>query len=382
MIVQAAGLSHFYSVKFIKMKALSFLLLLIITGTASHAQIKRTDTSRLSLPVRNSAIKLKNTTTATSTQQTTAAPITGFPTGTTQTATGIITTVPASTTQQQPSQPAQTTSYPDIIITNISFSPNTGNTYFVNYTLKNIGNTAVKKGLLYVQSYINGIPSGGGNTTALVSESDQLLNPGESIIGKNTFSTSGIAVGQNYGFGLDVNGSKINTGTSTENWTGQKFTEMNYTNNSIQGTLFIPPPPPAPADIIVTVTSIENSPTDPTLFVRINFTLKNIGETAVPSTASMTVQSSVEDTDNNPSTFLGTACCGQATGGTTIGSESIPLAPGDTRQLFFDARVAGGINFSTLPKNVLYKFKIQITGNGFADGNAANNESSHTFLLQ
>ncbi|MFT3933721.1 MAG: hypothetical protein QM726_08920 [Chitinophagaceae bacterium] len=270
---------------------------------------------------------------------------------------------------------------PDIIITNISFSPNTANTYIVNYTLKNVGTAAVKKGLLSLQTYINGGASGGGSATSLGTEVNQLLNPGESISSKNTFSTNGIVVGQNYSFQLSVNGTKINIGMPSEKWVGQQFTESNYNNNSMQSTFTIPPPPPAPADILVTITSIEKSPMD-TSFVRIYYTLKNIGATAIPSTATLSLQSRVEDTDNDPNTFLGTACCGQPTGGNALTSGDIPYAPGAVKTLYYDARVAGGY-YSSLPKMTLYKFNIVISNDGsYTEGNNDNNKSSLTYLLK
>lgn len=270
---------------------------------------------------------------------------------------------------------------PDIVITNISFSPNTSNTYFVNYTLKNVGTAGVKKGLLSLQTYINGGASGGGSATSLGTEINQLLNPGESISSKNTFSTTGIVAGQNYAFQLCVNGMKSNVGTPSETWVGQQFTESNFTNNSMQSTFTIPPPPPAPADVLVTITSIEKSPTD-TAFVRIHYTLKNIGATAIPTTASLSLQSSVEDTDNDPATFLGTGCCGQGTGGSALNSDDIPYAVGAVKTLYYDARVAGGYNPS-LPKMTLYKFNIVISNNGsYTEGNNANNKSSQTYFLK
>jgi hypothetical protein len=270
---------------------------------------------------------------------------------------------------------------PDIVITNISFSPNTANTYFVNYTIKNTGIAAVKKGLLSVQTYINGNASGGGKTTTLGTEINQLLNPGESISSKNTFSTTGLVTGQNYAFELAVNGTKVNAGTPSQTWGGQQFPESNFTNNSMQSIFTIPPPPPAPADILVTITGIEKSPMD-TSFVRIYYTLKNIGATAIPPNASLSLQSSVEDTDNDPGTFLGTACCGQATGGGALDPGDIPYTPGSVKTLYYDARVAGGYNPS-LPKMTSYKFNLVISNNGsYTEGNNANNKSSQTYLLK
>lgn len=289
--------------------------------------------------------------------------------------------------KKMPAQPIRTTTIPpanplpDIIITNISFLPNTANTYIVNYTLKNIGIAAVKKGLLFVQSYINGNASGGGKCITLATETNQPLNPGESISSKNTFGTAGLAAGQNYAFELAVNGTKINAGTPSETWAGQQFPESNFTNNSMRATFVIPPPPPAPADIMVTITGIEKSPVD-TSFIRIYYTLKNIGATAIPATASLSLQSSVEDTDNDPGTYLGTACCGQATGGDALNPGDIPYAPGSVKTLYYDARVAGGYNPS-LPKMTLYKFNIIISNNGsYTEGNNANNRSSQTYLLK
>ncbi|MGC4100004.1 hypothetical protein [Ferruginibacter sp.] len=293
--------------------------------------------------------------------------------------TSVIRNVPTQTIKLNPIPPANP--LPDIIITNISFTPNTANTYYVNYTLKNTGTSAVKKGLLSLQTYINGGASGGGSATSLGTEINQLLNPGESFSSKNTFSTTGIVVGQNYAFQLCVNGMKANAGMPTETWVGQQFTESNYTNNTMQSTFTIPPPPPAPADILVTITSIDKSPTD-TAFVRINYTLKNIGATAIPQTASLSIQSSVEDTDNNPATFLGTGCCGQPTGGNTLNTGDIPFAPGAVTTLYYDARVAGGY-YPSLPKMVLYKFNVVISNNGsFTESNSANNKGSLTYLLK
>lgn len=371
------------------MKRIFFFLLFIAGAMDSGAQIRKIDSIRLAKPVVNSNIKGKVIEPAS--QQTTTAPVTNIQMAPAkQTATGMIYT-PASTSTQtagQPAQPATTTNptttpaaLPDIIITNVSFSPNTGNTYFVNYTLKNTGTAAVKKGLLSVQSYINGNASGGGATTTISTEANQLLNPGESISSKNTFSTAGIVVGNVYTFELCVNGMKTNIGMPSETWVGQQFSELNYSNNSMQSPFNIPPPPPAPADVAITVTSVTKSPAD-TSFVRIYYTLKNIGETPIPQTASLLIQSRVEDTDNDPSTFLETACCGQAIGGGALDAGEIPFAPGSVKELFWDARVAGGVNFSTLPKNVLYRFNIVITGNGFTDGNSENNKSGYNYLLQ
>ncbi|MEE1944779.1 hypothetical protein VRU48_06655 [Pedobacter sp. KR3-3] len=375
------------------MKKIIILFLFIASAIGSNAQIKKIDSSKLVKPVINA--KVKGQIVTPTPQQTNTTPTTNVSIAPPkQTATGMLYTPPSSTTQT-PNQPTTTTTttttttnstpvptaLPDIVITNISFSPNTGNTYAVNYSLKNVGTAAVKKGLLSVQSYINGAPAGGGNSTSLTSETNQLLNPGESMSSRNTFSTNGIIVGNAYTFELCVNGMKSNAGTASEKWVGQQFAESNFTNNVIQSSFTIPPPPPAPADIEVTITKIEKSPADTASFVRIYYTLKNIGETAIPSTASLSLQSRVEDTDNDPSTFLETACCGQATGGNTLGAGEIPLAPGSAKELFYDARVAGGANFSTLPKNVLYKFNIQITGNGFTDGNNSNNKSGFNYLL-
>lgn len=366
------------------MKKVVILFLFIAGAMAGNAQTRKTDSSRLIKPVINSNIKGKII--APTSQQTTTAPITNVPTVPVQTATGILYTPPSATTTQTPNQPTQTSTpaaevLPDIIITSISFSPNTANTYAVNYTLKNVGTTAVKKGLLSVQSFINENPSGGGKTTSLVSEINQLLNPGESINGKNTFSTAGIIVGNAYSFELFVNGMKINVGTPSEKWAGQQFSELNFANNSMQSSFTIPPPPPPPADVLVTITGIEKSPVDTTSFVRIYYTLKNIGGTAIPQTASLSLQSWVEDTDNDPSTFLETACCGQATGGGVMNADDIPYAPGSVKTLYYDARVAGGYSTS-LPKMVLYKFNIEIRNNSFTDGNNANNKNSYTYFLR
>ncbi|QNR86411.1 hypothetical protein H9N25_08480 [Pedobacter riviphilus] len=298
------------------MKKILTIFLFIASAIGSNAQVKKIDSSRLVKPIINAKVKgqiITPTPPQTNTPLTTSVSI--IPSK--QTATGML-YVPPATTTQTPNQPTQPTITPaalaDIVITNISFSPNTGNTYAVNYTLKNVGTAAVKKGLLSVQGYINGGAVGGGNSTSLTTEMNQLLNPGESMSSRNTFSTNGIIVGNAYTFELCVNGMKSNVGTASETWVGQQFSELNFTNNTIQSSFTIPPPPPAPADIEVTITKIEKSPVDTASFVRIYYTLKNIGETAIPSTASLSLQSRVEDTDNNPSTFLETACCGQATG--------------------------------------------------------------------
>jgi len=369
------------------MKKILILFLLIAGAIGSNAQVKKIDSSKLVKPVINTKVKgqiIAPTPQQTNTPLTTSVSI--IPSK--QTATGML-YVPPATTTQTPNQPAATTNptttpapLPDIVITNISFSPNTGNTYAVNYTLKNVGTAAVKKGLLSVQGYINGGAVGGGSSTSLTTEMNQLLNPGESFSSRNTFSTNGIIVGNAYTFELCINGMKSNAGTASETWVGQQFSELNFANNTIQSSFTIPPPPPAPADIEVTITKIEKSPVDTASFVRIYYTLKNIGETAIPSTASLTLQSRVEDTDNDPSTFLETACCGQATGGNTLSADEIPFIPGNVKELFYDARVAGGANFSTLPKNVLYKFNIEITGSGFTDGNNSNNKNGYKYLLR
>lgn len=368
------------------MKKIFILFLFIAGATGSNAQIKKIDSSGVVRPVINP--KVKGQIIVSTPQQTNTTPTTNVSmVPPKQTATGMLYT-PASTTTQTPNQPITATNptptptaLPDMVITNISFSPNTSNTYAVNYSLKNVGTAPVKKGLLSVQGYINGAPAGGGNSTSLTSEINQLLNPGESMSSRNTFSTNGIIVGNAYTFELCVNGMKSNVGTASETWVGQEFSELNFTNNVIQSSFTIPPPPPAPADMEVTITKIEKSPVDTASFVRIYYTLKNIGETAIPSTASLSLQSRVEDTDNDPNTFLETACCGQATGGNTLNAGEIPFAPGNMKELFYDARVAGGANFSTLPKNVLYKFNIQITGYGFTDSNNSNNKSGYNYLL-
>lgn len=296
-------------------------------------------------------------------------------------------TAPVSGMKKPATQPVKVNTMPpanplpDIIITNISFVPNTANTYFVNYILKNVGVAPVKKGLLSVQSYINGNPSGGGKCFSQATEINQSLNSGESVNSKNTFSITGLTAGQNYTFELAVNGMKANAGTASQTWVGQQFAESNFTNNSIQSTFTIAPPPPPPADILVTITGIEKSPMDTASFVRIYYTLKNIGATAIPPTASLSLQSSVEDTDNDPGTFLGTACCGQATGGDALGSGDIPYAPGSVKTLYYDARVAGGYNPS-LPKMTLYTFNIVISNSGYTEGNNANNKSSRTYFLK
>ncbi|MBB6235879.1 hypothetical protein HDC90_000479 [Pedobacter sp. AK013] len=365
------------------MKKLLILSLFIVVAMTAKAQIKKSDSSGMVKPVINSKIKAKIIETPPT--QTTPVPITGIATGTVQRSTG--TTIPTlpSTTNTTTTQSVTTTTpaaLPDLVITNISFSPNTANTYFVNYTLKNIGTAGIKKGLLSVQSYLNGNASGGGNSVSLGTEVNQLLNPGESISSKTGFNTTGVIVGNAYTFELCVNGMKANIGTPTEAWVGQQFPELSYTNNSIQSAFTIAPPPPAAADINVVITRITKSPVDSTSFVRIYYTLKNIGETAIPQTASLSQQARVEDTDNDPNTFLETACCGQAIGGSTLDAGDIPHAPGETKELYFDARVAGGANFSTLPKNALYKFNIQITGYGFTDGNSGNNKSTYDYRLQ
>ncbi|MFT3979283.1 MAG: hypothetical protein QM687_02360 [Ferruginibacter sp.] len=314
----------------------------------------------------------------------------------TQTATGMIytpttasTTTTTSTTQAT-SQPTQTTTttnpapaaLPDVIVTDINFAPNTGNTYLVNYTLKNTGTAPVKKGLLSVQSYISGGAAGGAKTTTLGSEINQLLNPGESITSKHTFSTTGLVPNTPYPFMLCVNGMKVNAGTSSEAWVGQQFSELNYANNSLQNIFTIPPPPPAPADVSVVITSITKSPMDTASFVRIYYTLQNIGETAIPQNASLSIQTRVEDTDNNPATFLATACCGQPTGGGGLEANDIPFAPGAVKNLYYDARVAGGY-YSSLPTNTSYNFNVEITNNGgFTDGNNANNKNSFVYFLK
>ncbi|WP_379091539.1 hypothetical protein [Pedobacter sp. UC225_65] len=368
------------------MKKILILFLFIAVAISSNAQIKKIDSSKLVKPVVNA--KVKGQIIVPTPPQTNTTPTTNVSmVPPKQTATGMLYS-PTSTPTQTPNQPTATTNstptptaLPDIVITNISFSPNTGNTYAVNYSLKNVGTAAVKKGLLVVQGYINGAAVGGGNSTSLTSEMNQLLNPGESMSSRNTFGTTGIIVGNAYTFELCVNGMKSNVGTTSETWVGQQFSELNFTNNVIQSSFTIPPPPPAPADIEVTITKIEKSPVDTASFVRIYYTLKNIGETAIPSSASLSLQSRVEDTDNNPSTFLETACCGQAIGGGSLDASDIPFTPGNIKELFWDARVAGGPNFSTLPKNVLYKFNIQITGSGFTDGNNSNNKSGYNYLL-
>lgn len=366
------------------MKKILILSLFIVVAITAKAQIKKSDSSGMVKPVISSKIKAKIIETPPA--QTTPVPITGVATGTVQRSTSTMPTFPSTTTTTQTSTQSNTTTtpaaLPDLVITNISFSPNTANTYFVNYTVKNIGTASIKKGLLSMQTYINGGATGGGLSITLATEANQLLNPGESVSSKNTFNTTGIVVGRAYTFELCVNGMKGNVGTTSEAWVGQQFSELSYTNNFIQSSFTIPPPPPAPADIKVTITGIVKSPTDTASFVRIYYTLKNIGETAIPQTASLSLQARVEDTDNNPSTFLETACCGQAIGGNTLSPGDIPNAPGDTKELYFDARVAGGANFSTLPKNVVYKFNIQITGYGFTDGNSGNNKGSYDYRLQ
>lgn len=371
------------------MKKVFILFLLVAGAMAGKTQIKKIDSIRANKPVINSNIKGKII--APSSTQTTTTPATNVPAATTQTSSGMIYTPPTATMQVTtlPAQPATTTStpppaelLPDIIITGINFSPNSANTYAVNYTLKNIGTAAVQKGLLSVQSYINGNPSGGGQSITLAAEINQLLNPGESVSSKNTFSTTGIVAGNANAFELFVNGMKANVGTPSEKWVAQQFSELSFTNNSIQSSFTIPPPPPPPADVLVTITGIEKSPGDTTSFVRIYYTLKNIGGTAIPQTASMSLQSMVEDTDNDPNTFLGTACCGQPTGGNALGSNEIPYAPGEVKTLYYDARVAGGY-YSTLKKAALYKFSIEVSSNNsFTDGNNANNKTSYNYFLQ
>lgn len=354
-----------------KISILSFLLALSI-GIQAQSRIDTSKMASKNKPGINRATRtivnppVSTTNPGSAQTQTTTTKITNLPiTG--QTATGIIYTPPPV--------------LPDLIITNVTFAPNSSNTYTVNYTLKNIGNAPVKKGLLAVQSYINGHEAGGGKAFTMLSEANQLVNPGETVSSSSTFGTNGIIPGNTNNFSINVNGVKINSGTSSEKWVGQQFEELNYANNAFQSNFVIPPPPLAPADILVVITGISKSPID-TSFVRISYTLKNIGAMAIPQTASLSLQSTVEDTDNNPATFLQTACCGQATGGGPVDSGGIPFEPGITKEGFYDARVAGGINFSTLPKNVLYKFNIEITCNGFTDGNGANNKSSFNYRLQ
>ncbi|QIL37938.1 hypothetical protein G7074_00735 [Pedobacter sp. HDW13] len=320
------------------MKKILTLFLFIAAAIGSNAQVKKIDSSGLVKPVINA--KVKGQIITSTPQQTNTTPTTNVSiVPPKQTATGMLYTPPSGTTQT-PNQPTTTTNptttpaaLPDIVITNISFSPNTGNTYAVNYTLKNVGTAAVKKGLLSVQGYINGGAMGGGNSTSLTSEINQLLNPGESMSSRNTFGTNGIIVGNAYSFELCVNGMRSNVGTASQTWVGQQFSELNFTNNAIQSSFTIPPPPPAPADIEVIITKIEKSPLDTASFVRIYYTLKNIGETAIPSTASLSLQSRVEDTDNDPSTFLETACCGQATGEILWTQVKFPL-PGKRKRTF------------------------------------------------
>lgn len=284
-----------------------------------------------------------------------------------------------STTSTTNSMP---TVLPDIIVTDINLSPNTANTYMVKYTLKNIGNTTVKKGLLSVQSFINGNPLGGAKTTTIPSEINQLLNPGESISGNHTFSTTGIIPNTPYTIMLCVNGMKINGGTLSEAWVGQQFTELNYTNNSMQSTFTIAPPPPTPADLEAVITGVTRSPADSASFVRIYYTLKNVGETAIPQNATLTIQTSIEDTDNNPATFVGTACCGQPAGGGMLETNEIPFTPGEVKNLYYDAKISKGY-YPALPRSASYRFNIEINNNNsFTDGNNANNKSSFIYFLQ
>ncbi len=312
------------------------------------------------------------------------------PKGITQTATGMINTTQPSATQS-PNPPAQTNTttntnttpapLPDIIITNISFLANTASTYFVNYTLKNVGTNSVKKGLLGTQSYINGDAAGGAVTTSVGSEINQLLNPGESINGRQTFSVTGRVPNTPYTFQLNTNGTKVNAGTASEAWVGQQFNELNYSNNIIQTTFIIPPPPPAPADVEVSITAITKSPMDTAGFVRIYYTVKNIGETAIPQNANLSIQTRVEDTDNNPATFIGTACCGQPTGGGNLAADEIPFAPGQMKNNYYDAKISAGY-YPALVTNTSYKFSVEVSNTGFTDDNNANNKNSFIYFLQ
>ncbi|MES2418146.1 MAG: hypothetical protein V4541_08145 [Bacteroidota bacterium] len=359
------------------MKNIPILFLFIVGTMAANAQVK-TDSLKKGLST-NKAILNKGVVV----QQQTTVPNLTPPKKITQTATAIIQSPSAPTQANSTINPTtQPVVLPDIIITNISFTPNTVNTYFVNYTLKNIGTTSVKKGLLGVQSYINGSASGGGVSISLGTEVNQLLNPGETLSSRNTFGTASIIPGTAYAFELCVNGVKINSGTSLETWGGQQFSELNFTNNSMQSTFTIPPPPPAPADLEVKITSITKCPQDTLSSVRIYYTLKNIGETAIPQTASLSIQGRVEDTDNNPATFLATACCGRPIGGIPITSDQIPFVPGDIKQLYFDANIGAGY-YPALVKNTLYQFNIEISNqNSFIEASNANNKNGYNYFLK
>ena len=186
------------------MKKMLFIVLCMAGIKAAEAQTRKIDSTRWVNPVIDSRIKQKAP--ATTTTQNPAAVISNAPTAASQTATGILYTPPPA--------------LPDIIITQIAFAPNSSNTYAVQYTLKNVGTSPVKKGLLSVQSYINGGAAGGSKSFTLVSEANQLVNPGESVSSSSTFSTSGIIPGNTYNFSMNVNGGQINTGTSSEKMGG------------------------------------------------------------------------------------------------------------------------------------------------------------------
>lgn len=132
---------------------------------------------------------------------------------------------------------------PDIIVSNLSISK-VGAYYYANYTLKNIGNAPVKKGWLSAQGYINNTkqPCGGSETTSLIPEKDEWLNPGGSINGKLIINPNGLTIGSTYTYILSaMNAKKNNEGTPYEEWICENYTfqESNIENNLKTATFIL-----------------------------------------------------------------------------------------------------------------------------------------------